>query len=195
MKVKKAKEATQAHDVPSASRDITEPENAVNKALKVNPPPSTPGRDTQYPPPAPYGFPPYHPYYPPCQPMPMPHSPFYPQAPYTLSPHPQMYPPSPWALYPPGAAAVMPKQESPLRARKDPMQGSSPPLPKCGVQEFCETYDLGQEIADGLEKLGFCIGDDLEAVTMDEWEHAGIKVLARVRTLKAYKKFKSDVRK
>jgi len=75
------------------------------------------------------------------------------------------------------------------------MSGSSPPLPECGVQEFCDMYDLGPEISAGLEKLGFCIGDDLAAVSANEWEQAGIKVLGRVRTLKAYKKFKSDVQK
>ena len=50
------------------------------------------------------------------------------------------------------------------------MQGSSPPLPKCGIQEFCKTHNLGPEIADGLERLGFYIRDDLEAITMNEWE-------------------------
>jgi hypothetical protein len=199
MKIKKVKETTQTavpnNEPPARHSDVADIGQAANP-LPGPSHPSTPGREMQHLLPGPPGFPQYNLYYPPYQAMP--HAPFFP-SPYALQPqfpHVAMYPNSPWPQYG-HAGPVTPTRESPSRHThsKVSVRGSSPPLPDCDIHEFCATYDLDHEIEKGLEALGFHIGDDLESVSSNEWESVGIKVLARVRTLKAYNKFKNDVRK
>jgi hypothetical protein len=67
-----------------------------------------------------------------------------------------------------------------------------PPTANCTVAEFCELYYLGEQAEVGLEKLGFCFGDDLSTVTVEEYAIAGFKPLEWRRVLKVYRKLKHD---
>jgi hypothetical protein len=69
---------------------------------------------------------------------------------------------------------------------------SSPPTANCMIAEFCELYDLGDQVEVGLEKLGFHFGDDLSTVTAEEYAEVGFKPLEWRRVLKAYRKLKQD---
>jgi hypothetical protein len=61
------------------------------------------------------------------------------------------------------------------------------------VHAFCEACGIKKEEEQALENLGFVMGDDL-GVTEHECKEAGFKPLAWKRVLKAYKKFKHDVK-
>jgi len=69
---------------------------------------------------------------------------------------------------------------------------SSLPTANCTIAEFCESYDLGDQVEVGLEKLGFCFGGNLSTVTAEEYAEAGFKPLEWRRVLKAYRKLKQD---
>jgi hypothetical protein len=71
---------------------------------------------------------------------------------------------------------------------------SSPPTADCTIAEFCEKYGLGERVEAGLDKLGFCFGDDLNNVSAEEYTDAGFKVLEWKRLLKAYRRLKHDNR-
>jgi hypothetical protein len=70
---------------------------------------------------------------------------------------------------------------------------SSPPTAAdCTIAKFCEKYKLGDAVAAGLDKLGFCFGDELNSVMQQEYTEAGFKVLEWKRLWKAYRKLKHD---
>ena len=71
---------------------------------------------------------------------------------------------------------------------------SSPPSANYIAAEFCELYNLGEQAAIGLEKLGFCFGDNLDAIKSEEFAKVGFKLLDWKRLLKAYKKAKRENR-
>lgn len=52
---------------------------------------------------------------------------------------------------------------------------------------------MNNHIQQGLEKLGFEIGDDISCLTTAQWEGVGIGLLAQKRVSKAYKKYKNDL--
>ncbi len=68
----------------------------------------------------------------------------------------------------------------------------SPLTANCLIAEFCESYNLGEQVEVGLEKLGFHFEDDLSIVTVEEYAEAGFKPLEWRRVLKAYRKLKHD---
>lgn len=80
------------------------------------------------------------------------------------------------------------------RPQHEHVRSSSPPVPECDVHDFCVKYNLGEAAEDGLQKLGFQIGDDLNSVPQSEWDAAGFKLLAWKRVLKAYAKHKRTSR-
>jgi hypothetical protein len=51
---------------------------------------------------------------------------------------------------------------------------------------------LGRWAEVGLEKLGFCFGDDLNTVTAEEYAEAGFKQLEWRRVLNTYRKLKQN---
>jgi hypothetical protein len=69
---------------------------------------------------------------------------------------------------------------------------SPPPQADFSLADFCATYGLNNTIQQGLEELGFEIGDDLTCLTTDQWRDVGIGLLARKRVLAAYRKYKKD---
>lgn len=70
---------------------------------------------------------------------------------------------------------------------------SSPPAPTdCTIADFCEKYDLGDQVEAGLERLGFRFGDDLGTIRPEEFADAGFKPLEWRRLLKAYRMLKHD---
>jgi len=71
---------------------------------------------------------------------------------------------------------------------------SSPPTSGPTIAEFCRRYKLGDSVSAGLDKLGFCFGDDLNSVTQQEYLDAGFKTLEWRRLLKAYRRLKHDDR-
>jgi hypothetical protein len=71
---------------------------------------------------------------------------------------------------------------------------SLPPTANITITEFCDLYNLGECAEVGLEKLGFCFGDDLSTVTAEEYTEAGFKPLEWRRVLRAYRKLKHDNR-
>jgi hypothetical protein len=80
----------------------------------------------------------------------------------------------------------------PTKASRSPP--SSPPTADCTIAEFCDAYDLGEQAALGLEKLGFRFGDNLSALKPKEVAEAGFKVLEWQRVLKAYQKLNRNYR-
>ena len=99
---------------------------------------------------------------------------------------------APGMVYPSGNSVFAPGMVSmPTR----PSPPSSPPAVDCTIAEFCQTYKLGDRIEVGLEKLGFCFGDDLNCVSEDAFMKAGFKLLEWNRLLKAYSKLKRDTSK
>lgn len=99
------------------------------------------------------------------------------------------YPGNPFSFFAPGPDAVsMPT----IPSRRSPP--SSPPTASCSIVEFCEMYDLGDQMELGLEKLGFRFGDDLSSVKPEEYKEAGFKALEWRRVLTAYRKLKHDTR-
>src|SRR6266576_1002173 len=130
--------------------------------------------------------------------MPFANFPQYPQAMF-----PPMYPQipqSPFMGYPPNMpypgipffAASLSMVPMPTKALYS--LPSSPPTANCSIAEFCELYNLGEQVEVGLEKLGFRFGDDLSTVTAEEYAEAGFKPLEWRRVLKAYRKLKHDTR-
>ncbi len=116
---------------------------------------------------------------------------------------PPMYPQipqSPFMGYPPNMpypgnpffAAGLSMVLTPTKASYSPP--SSPPTANCSIAEFCELYNLGEQVEVGLEKLGFRFRDDLSTVTAEEYVEAGFKPLEWRRVLKAYRKLKHDTR-
>jgi hypothetical protein len=73
------------------------------------------------------------------------------------------------------ATALVPKQPSP-----------SLTVPQAAVKAFCDKYDLGDEEREGLQKLGFRVGDALDTVTESEWLVSGLAPLHRRRVLLAW---------
>jgi hypothetical protein len=134
---------------------------------------------------------------------PMPTMPFtnFPQYPQALFP--QMYPQMPLPPFM-GYAPSMPYSGNPFipalpgmvsmptKALRSPP--SSPPTANCTVAKFCKLYDLGEQAEVGLEKLGFCFGDNLSTVTVKEYAIAGFKPLEWRRVLKVYRKLKHNNR-
>lgn len=71
-------------------------------------------------------------------------------------------------------------------------QSSPPPQADVSLAEFCATYGLNNHIQQGLEQLGFEIGDDLTCLTTNQWEKVGVGLLAQKRIFKAYRQYKKD---
>lgn len=65
---------------------------------------------------------------------------------------------------------------------------STPTLsaPQAAVKAFCDKHEFGEEEREGLRKLGFRIGDDLDTVTESEWVVCGLAPLHRRRVLLAW---------
>ena len=105
-------------------------------------------------------------------------------------------------LFPPGFAS-----QPLLNATVTPYPGQAPPqvqpgqgnqtvapeqltptllVSQAAVKAFCDKYDLGDEEREGLHKLGFRIGDDLNTVTESEWAVSGLAPLHRRRVLSAW---------
>jgi hypothetical protein len=70
---------------------------------------------------------------------------------------------------------------------------SPPPQADLSLADFCATYSLNNQVQQGLEQLGFEIGDDLSDLTTDQWKEVGIGLLARKRVVKAYRQYKKDL--
>ncbi|KAJ6629843.1 hypothetical protein B0H10DRAFT_1939476 [Mycena sp. CBHHK59/15] len=82
-----------------------------------------------------------------------------------------------------------------LHTKLSCIHSSSPPLPDCGVHDFCVEYNLGLDAETGLEKLEFQIGDDLEGLPEAEWKKVGFSHLAWKRVLGAYAKYKRHAKR
>ena len=67
-----------------------------------------------------------------------------------------------------------------------------PPTADCTIAKFCDTYGLGKQAVVKLERLGFCFGDNLTTVMLEEYTGVGFKVLEWRRVLLAYKMLKQD---
>jgi hypothetical protein len=117
-------------------------------------------------PPSPYGFP--YPFY--QYPLP---SPFFPPSPFTS----------------PFYAPQTTKNTSP--GLNEPR--SSPPPAGGSVDDFCEWYHLGDSVRQGLEHLGFEIGDNLAVVMETQYQQAGFKTLAWTWVLRDYSKYQCDL--
>ena len=70
---------------------------------------------------------------------------------------------------------------------------SPPPQADFSLADFCATYGLNNQIQQGLEQLGFEIGDDLSDLTTEQWKENGIGPLAQKRVIKAYRQYKKDL--
>lgn len=60
------------------------------------------------------------------------------------------------------------------------------------ITNFCATCGLNAATADGLDNLGFQVGDDLKKVDHEDYIGAGFKPLAQKCVLVAYAKYKKD---
>ena len=54
------------------------------------------------------------------------------------------------------------------------------------VDDWCNKFNLGDEERQGLNKLGFRVGDKLDSLTNDVWDWAGLAPLCRMQILAAY---------
>ncbi|KIL63078.1 hypothetical protein M378DRAFT_179451 [Amanita muscaria Koide BX008] len=85
----------------------------------------------------------------------------------------------------------------PSRSRysdSDDLRSSSPPIPDCGIHEFCVVHGFGEDIEAGLDRLGFQMGDNLDGVSREDWTAAGFKPLVWSRVMKAYAKYKRNLK-
>jgi hypothetical protein len=68
---------------------------------------------------------------------------------------------------------------------------SSPPPEDTGsLEDFYDQFRVSADVREGLERLGFQIGDDLSKVSSEEVKDVGIKLLDRQHLLKHYRKYK-----
>jgi hypothetical protein len=65
-------------------------------------------------------------------------------------------------------------------------------ITKNPVEEWCQKYALDDEDCQSLKKLGFKVGDKLDALGADIWEWAAVPPLARIRILNAYVASKAE---
>ena len=79
-----------------------------------------------------------------------------------------------------------------MPTRVSPPSSPTPATTDCTIAEFCERYDLGDQVEAGLERLGFRFGDDLGTIRPEEFADAGFKPLEWRRLLKAYRKLKHE---
>lgn len=118
---------------------------------------------------------------------PQPPSPYYQ---YSISQY-----PSPWGhgQYPhmpqmhspmPSLFSGMPLTTTPTKATAGP--SASRAADRDIINEWCNTYELGEDERQGLAKLGFKAGDKLDGLTNSVWEWAGVAPLCRLRILAAY---------
>ncbi|EGN93663.1 hypothetical protein SERLA73DRAFT_78530 [Serpula lacrymans var. lacrymans S7.3] len=69
----------------------------------------------------------------------------------------------PWNTTMPSTGPTLPT--SPSKAHlEDNHRLSLPPVKSCSVSVFCELYGLSKSIQNGLERLGFKVGDDLDSI-------------------------------
>lgn len=82
----------------------------------------------------------------------------------------------------------------PSSSRLPDPHNSSPPVADStiSIADFCAACGLDAATADGLDNLGFQVGDDLKMVERDDYIGAGFKALAWKRVLVAYSKYKKD---
>jgi hypothetical protein len=71
---------------------------------------------------------------------------------------------------------------------------SSPIEMSSNIHTFCNPYGIDDHDEKALNRLGFVLGDNLNEVTELEYKEAGFKPLAWKRVLKAYKKYKHNLK-
>ncbi|KAJ7831194.1 hypothetical protein B0H14DRAFT_3464201 [Mycena olivaceomarginata] len=116
-------------------------------------------------------------------------------SPYMMPPMPNSYGGIPNWPFNHDAPAPAPRAGSSRKVLDDDVRSSSPPIPDCGVHDFCTEYKLGLEAERGLEKLEFQIGDDLDSLPEAEWQKAGFTHLGWKRVLAAYAKYKRHAKR
>jgi hypothetical protein len=111
-----------------------------------------------------------------------------PHAPHTFFPFSEMavpgYPPMPWGYLQPHTPGSMPSSAHASPTPSMLIQASSS-VNQLTV-EGCNQHNLGDDERQGLTKLGFCVGDKLDALTKDVWEWAGLGPLHQQHILGAY---------
>jgi hypothetical protein len=70
------------------------------------------------------------------------------------------------------------------------MPSSPPPEDTGSLEDFYDQFRVAEDVREGLERLGFQIGDDLSKVSSEEVKDVGIKLLDWQRLLKHYRKYK-----
>ena len=112
-----------------------------------------------------------------------------PHAPHTFFPYGGMavpgYPPMPWGYPQPHTPGSMPSSAHALPTPSMLMQASSS-VNQLTVEEWCNQHNLGDDECQGLTKLGFHVGDKLDALAKDVWEWAGLGPLHQQRILAVY---------
>lgn len=70
-----------------------------------------------------------------------------------------------------------------------PQLSSSTPAPsstQLTVEDWCKKHNLGDKERQGLMKLGFCVGDKLDGLSLGMWEWADLGPFHQQRILAAY---------
>lgn len=97
------------------------------------------------------------------------------------------YPPMPWGYPPP---AVQPHTPGPAQMQSLPSTPLAMPAVSTAsqltVEGWCNKHNLGDDERQGLTKLGFRVGDNLDTLAKDVWEWAGLGPLHQQRILAAY---------
>ncbi|KAJ7105264.1 hypothetical protein C8R44DRAFT_745976 [Mycena epipterygia] len=117
-----------------------------------------------------------------------------PYAPPYMSPFPMPAPYGGPPNWPTQNHEAAPRAGSSRDAWDDP-RSSSPPIPDCGVHDFCKDYKLGPDAEQGLQKLEFQIGDIIDTLPEAAWKEAGFSHLGWKRVLVAYAKYKRHAKR
>ncbi|KAG2150929.1 hypothetical protein DEU56DRAFT_714345, partial [Suillus clintonianus] len=108
-----------------------------------------------------------------------------------------MYPFVPWNMHPLHMQQFVPPTPSPVAHHVGPgcthqhfgasasISAAPAQVTKNPVEEWCQKYALDDEDCQSLKKLGFKVGDKLDALGADIWEWAAVPPLARIRILNA----------
>jgi hypothetical protein len=67
-----------------------------------------------------------------------------------------------------------------------PTQASLSTPSQLTIEGWCNKHNLGDDECQGLTKLGFRVGDKLDALAKDVWQWAGLGPLHQQRILAAY---------
>ncbi|KAF9234541.1 hypothetical protein BU15DRAFT_78901 [Melanogaster broomeanus] len=117
--------------------------------------------------------------------VPQPVTPIHPPIYHPYSMPPYVMPPSPWAPY--GMYPSAPPMAPTPSTSHAP---SSPIMESCTLDEFCDQTGLGDRERDGLEKLGYQVGDRLHDIEKEDIREAGFRPCDWSRVLRAEKKYR-----